>query len=684
MEGANNQSNTSVPAAAPASAAADEAAVPLKLQLEVTLPAALGGELWAWRRAFERFADVMERWLESAGSHPGLPPPPPMPWTAAPVREPQPAPPASCSPPTNRQDTGLPTDKIPAPPTREMPAPTLPPLPPQETLPFSLTEKTALPEEMPPLLVEDSLPVPAVAPRCDTQAKKAAPSTQTVEARPVPTQIEIVETAAVEDNAAVEQAALKAQLGERYRAAGDKEKALVCYREALDLDPDCTLAYLGRASIYIEQGRFNEALLDCNSALRREPERAVLYVLRGLVYARLGDLKRALVEAEDAIRFDPRSPSAYMLRGTVRFKKGMTGEALDDVKTAIRLRPSDAKFHAEMARMLVQTGQYEQAARIYARVLELSPNFHEARLQRGAALRQAGEPTEAEAELTEYLRRRPGNAAAHYQRGLCRLAQHNYAQAIADFDKTLTLNPNDKAAAHAKKKALQQWEDTSRRSRSARVPAAMVAFAATSSVAPSAAPTRSEPILSKPAPVKTSPAKTKPSRSVRRRWRDDGDELNRWFGPAKWACGLVLIGLLSFGGFRLLASAVSNPYKPDVIPPASAKLSAEELVQRYKSNPTAAQAELSDRLIEVTGMVARHFDDKTPPVVVLAVTGSKTTVTCTLRVEPSLYQQMLLSRIQPDSKATIVGACAGSQENTIALKECLLVKIVRSSGQARR
>jgi Tfp pilus assembly protein PilF len=39
-------------------------------------------------------------------------------------------------------------------------------------------------------------------------------------------------------------------------AAGQKDQALACYQEALALDPDGTQAYLGRASIYIEQGRF--------------------------------------------------------------------------------------------------------------------------------------------------------------------------------------------------------------------------------------------------------------------------------------------------------------------------------------------------------------------------------------------------------------------------------------------
>jgi tetratricopeptide (TPR) repeat protein len=647
MEASNNHGNRT----SPAGESREDFAAPLKLQLEVTLPPALGGELRSLRRAFERFTEVMERWLESSLANPGMAPPPAMPWATPPPRAPQPAP--------------LP------------PAPAAPASPPP-----SLDRKPILPDEMPLLLVEDSPPVSAVSPSRDTETKKPA-AEPISEIRPKITPI--IETTAAENDAAAERAASKAHLGERYRAIGHKEKALVYYREALDLDPDCTQAYLGRASIYIEQGRFNEALLDCNAALKREPERAVLYVLRGLVHARLGNGKRALDEAEDAIRCDPRLPSAYMLRGNVRFKNGMRGEALADVKTAIRLRPNDAKFYAELARMLAQTGQHEQAARIYAKVLELSPNSHEARLQRAEALRQAGQASAAEAELTEYLRRRPRTAAAHYQRGLCRLAQRQYPQAVADFDKAIDLKPDDKAAYEAKQKTLQQWEGTARQTRSRGGSAATVALAATANDAPLALPTRPEPVLPKPMPVKPSPAQTKPRRPPPRRRRDDDDdEPSRWLRPAKWACAIVVVGMLGFGGFRLLADFIHlREYKPDEGPPPSAQLSADELFQRFSGQPAAAKAELTDRYLEVRGVVLRHFDDKDPPVVLLAVTRAKATVNCTLQANPNLYQQMMLSRIDGGCHATIVGQCKGLQGNAVSLSECRIVKVTKGDRGVR-
>jgi tetratricopeptide (TPR) repeat protein len=693
MEAVNNQGNASLPSTAPASGDGD--AIPLKLyfeklSLEVALPRPTDGELsTALQRALDRFSDVMERWLERSLASPGWIAPP-MPWMTAPPSQAQ----QSAALPI---PAAAPAVQTPVVPTSKSPSRSLPTVSPQrvahsratdppresvETNGASVSARGAIrPEEVPPLLVEDSRPHQAATITQDAPARESSEE-RVSEARPSPSVNEATAPDTAKDADAAEQALLQLQEGERHRVAGSKKDALACYEGALALDPDCPQAYLGRASIYIEQGRLDEALLDCNSALKRQPERAVLYVLRGLVYARFGNVKRALDEAEDALRLDPRLPSAYMLRGSARFTKGMKGEALADVKQAIVLRPGDAKFRAELARLLAEMGHHEQAARVYAKVLELAPGFHEARLLRGAALRQAGELADAEAELTEYLRRRPRTAAAHYQRGLCRLAQRNYAQAMTDFDKAIALNPDDKAVYQAKQKTLEQWEGTARQSRALNGSAATVALAAMARDEATAETANASTAPLMPTATKSRPGKYKPSPSPLS-WQ--GDYAPRaWLRPAKWACALLLVGVLSFGGFRVVANFIHDPNQMDEIPSASVKLSAEQLFERYKTDPDAAKTELSDRVIEVTGMVTRQLEDKTPTVVFLYTGSPNVNVKCTLKDNLSYRQQMQLARIEEYCKVTFVGKCAGPQENSVAVNECYVGTVIRRSVRTRR
>ena len=535
---------------------------------------------------------------------------------------------------------------------------------------------------MPLLLVDDAPLHSAATPTRDAAVEERA-ARQTAEVRPVALASETHKTAALADSAAVKQAVLQAQQGERHRLAGDKEKALACFQEALNCDPACVQAYLGRASIYLEQGRSHEALLDCNTGLRQEPKRAVLYVLRGLAYIRLGNLKRTLDEAEDAVRFNPRLPSAYMLRGTVRFKKGMAGEALTDVKQAIRLRPGDAKFRAELARLLAETGKYEQAAQVYAEVLELAPDFHAARLLRGAALRLAGEAAEAESEFSEYLRRRPKTAAVHYQRGLCRLAQGDYAQAMTDFDKAIALNPKDEAARQAKQKTLEQWEGTARQSRAQGGSAGTVALAATAMDKPAAEPTRSSPVPPNPVPPKTSPAKTKPKPSRPRRWRGDNDEPIRWGRPLKWAGSVILVAVLGYLFVPMVWGYVKAHSIPqdEKIPLAEAKVTAPEIWEHYRTNAQAAESKFGKRFIEVRGIVEdvkkAHSGQKDAVDIVLFGSRNGGRIVCTMSPPKSRNQEVRLDRVERHASVKIIGKCTGKADKSVNLDEVRLVEVRR-------
>jgi tetratricopeptide (TPR) repeat protein len=666
MEAANRHAQAASRSAEPASG--DAESKPVKIHLEFTLPGEMRGELRAWRRSLTRiFANVMEHWLESAlrnpgvfGSMPGL--------TAAPQGPAQQA--AALPPPAAAAAVQTPPTPQPAP---------------------------NPPEEMPLLLVDDGRPVPASKSAPDVPAESVG-SNSISEARSPVLATETTSTAATLRAAAQEEglqlqkdtlhrfaedkekALACCQQAHQYRLAGEKEKALACYEQALALDPHVSQAYLGRASVYVQQRRFHEALIDCNLALRQEPKRTGLYVLRGLVYARMDNAKRALEEAEAALRCDPRSASAYMLRGTVRFKKGMFDEALLDVKQAIRLRPNDVKFRAELGRLLVESGKHEQAARIFAKVLELAPDFHEARLLRGTALRLAGEVEKAEAEITDYLQRCPRTAAAYYQRGLCRLTQRNYAQAAVDFDKAINLNPKDEAVHQAKQQALEQWEKPAREARALNGSAATVATAATATDAPSANTAASSPLRTPSARPKPPPFQPR-TRSARLEW--SSGEPMAWLRPLKWACALVLIGLVGFGGFRALAHFMHDPNAED-IPSASVKLNAEKLVERFKTGSVEANKELIGQIIEVTGVVVSNLDDKTPPVVVLSGGGANLTLRCTLKANLSYRQQMQLARIVEQSKVTLVGKCAGPQDSAIAMNECHMVNVVQKNANQTR
>jgi len=539
------------------------------------------------------------------------------------------------------------------------------------------------------------------------------------EASPAPAAERVAESKAADTMPAAPVLSLAAQraeqclqTGNRYKAEGKAKKALLCYGEALEKDPSyvpallsrallrrqtrdldnalhdyaeairldagCSQAYLGRASIYIEQGRLAEALLDCNSGLSREPGRAVYYVLRGLIYTRMGNLNRALQEADEAVALDRQLASAYVLRGNLRSKKDLSQEALEDYREAIRLRPNEFRYYHEFGLVLLRLGEHEQAAVSFAKVLEMAPRFQAARLSRAAALREGGDHAGAESEYTEYLRLCPDTAAAYYQRGLCQLAQQKYEAALADFEKTIELNPKDSAAWTAKAKALAQWETTERAKRPpSGLDTSMDPPPAAATMPVSAAATAS----AKGNNAKTVPSRTRPASSPRYPKPDSGFS-PQWKRTARWGGIVALSALLAFGSFKLLANAMHSPYLPEEDNEvASAQLSAPELFQRFKSG--AADANLSERVVEVKGSVVRSQTDREPCSISLAGSRRNEIVTCTLKPKLGYHQQMLLSRVEQMGRVTIKGLCKGKKGNTIVINEGRLVQVLKSPDTRR-
>lgn len=671
MEAANEQGETSLPSAVSTSEADGGAAPPLKLQFEVALPQELGGELRAWRKTFERFTDVLERYLESSLTRPSLPAPP-MPWTAPPLR------------PTEQSAS--------RPPVRVESLP-----PPEETIPFpALRDRpsASLPAEEMPVLVEEASSFQRT-----TQAPPASTKTvdpvQTAEVCSAEETAESNEPATAQESAERHRAAALVQRGEGYRAAGRKDKALACYQEALTLDVDCIPAYFGRASIYIDQGRFNEALFDCNWALQREPERAVFYVLRGLAYVKLGNSKRALEEADEALRFDPLLHSAYVLRGSTRFKTGMGQEALADLKEAIRLRPHDVKVHQELGRVLTHLGKHLLAARAYAKVLELSPNAHEARYLRGVALRQGGEAADAEEEFAEFLRHCPQTAPAHYERGLCRLQQRHYAEALADFDAVLALKPDDEAARKGRELALNKGKPPKVNAATDATVESCAEKGETAS-APVPAAARSEPAptqagqedrareqrlakekLEREKAAQRARAAQRPARK-KTRFDSDDEEHSPWVRRIALAAAVLVMGYFFVPMVWSFVSGYSLSRKED-IPAAEAKVSAAELWNRFRSDAASAQSEFGQKLLEVQGIVqeVKQAPSAQKDAVQILLVGDWNggRIACTLAPTKSASQGVLLSRVDKFGSVKLVGKCTGQSDKTVNLEEVRLIEV---------
>ena len=93
--------------------------------------------------------------------------------------------------------------------------------------------------------------------------------------------------------------------GISYHQAGEFDRAIVQFNQAIMLEPAWVAPYFNRGAAYIEKGDFNRAITDMTQAIRLAPDIPIFYAERAFAYAQIGDFDRAIADLELASRLEP-------------------------------------------------------------------------------------------------------------------------------------------------------------------------------------------------------------------------------------------------------------------------------------------------------------------------------------------------------------------------------------------
>ena len=187
--------------------------------------------------------------------------------------------------------------------------------------------------------------------------------------------------------------------------AGDFDKAIASYDEAIRLDPENVIAFINRGRTYYSKLDFERAIADYSGAIRLEPKYAVAFLVKGNAYADKRDYDRAIADYSEAIQLDPNYAAAFTAGAPLMERKGDNDRAIADYNEAIRLDPKNALAFTN----------------------------------RGFAYSNKGDNDRAIADYNEAIRLDPKNALAFYNRGVAYQLKRDYDRAIADFNEAIRL-----------------------------------------------------------------------------------------------------------------------------------------------------------------------------------------------------------------------------------------------------
>jgi len=209
------------------------------------------------------------------------------------------------------------------------------------------------------------------------------------------------------------------------RTAGSLAAAEQYFKQAIELDPDYALPYVGLAHTYNLQVLFGGLVFE-ESLQRRQPlvEKALELdplsgeahtakaALHQMQQAKTGEEDHDVIEEEylKAIKLNPNYATAHQWYGILLDDQGRFEEALVQIRLAAKLDPMSPIIQSNAAGITWDTGRAEEALTLNRRNIERNPEFPNNYAQMAGFQIRLGHLGEAQRWIQEARRRNPDNA----------------------------------------------------------------------------------------------------------------------------------------------------------------------------------------------------------------------------------------------------------------------------------
>lgn len=179
--------------------------------------------------------------------------------------------------------------------------------------------------------------------------------------------------------------------GYTYIDHAEFNKAMVCFRRAIELDEACAPAWGGLGRTLMDLERWDEA----EAALRRRlefGESANHYVFLAMVLLRRSKYEETIACCERALQLDDRQVDALLNQSCAYSALGLHDKALAACRRAISIDSTYGDSHVCLGVVLSQADELEEAADAFQRAIDVDPRNAAAYREFGLLKRFQGDP----------------------------------------------------------------------------------------------------------------------------------------------------------------------------------------------------------------------------------------------------------------------------------------------------
>ena len=202
------------------------------------------------------------------------------------------------------------------------------------------------------------------------------------------------------------------------------------------------MAALERASLLIEQGKYDLAKQEIMRALAEEPQNWQAHALLGICLIEQNEFEAARKSAAAAIEAAPDEGFAHYVLARALYGERRYAKARDVVEQAIRLDPSDAGYYWLLAAIEYSFKQLNKALEAVDLGLAQQPDHPGCGNLRALILRDMKRRRESDVMVDGLLVSDPNNAQTHATKGWGAVEDNDYAKAREHFREALRIDPN--------------------------------------------------------------------------------------------------------------------------------------------------------------------------------------------------------------------------------------------------
>jgi tetratricopeptide (TPR) repeat protein len=211
----------------------------------------------------------------------------------------------------------------------------------------------------------------------------------------------------------------------------DLDGAMVCYQQALVLDPKFAPAHYNLGNALYAKADWDGAIARYQKALDLNPNYYQARTNLGNALRGKGDLDGAIARYKKALDLNPKEAQAHTNLGAALYDKGDVDGAITYYKKALDLDPKFAPAHYNLGNVLRDKGDLDGSIVCFQKTLQLNPRYAPAHFNLGNALRDKGDLDGAIARYQKALDLNPRYAEAHCNLADVLLGQGRFAEAVA-------------------------------------------------------------------------------------------------------------------------------------------------------------------------------------------------------------------------------------------------------------